>query len=109
MPVRLKRTVSAAGRWASFTLAGLLSLFLLAVSILSVSPTLHQCLHHDSDAKDHFCLVSVFASGQVSTADAAGAVVLPVLPGVSTLLLLQSEPVASPDRRLAPSRAPPQS
>ena len=38
---------------------------------LSVSHALHESLHHDGAANSHFCLVCLFAKGQVNAAEVA--------------------------------------
>jgi len=92
---------------AKAALAGLLVLLLLFVSALSVCPSLHHLLHHDSNDSDHCCLVTAFAKGQVGTAD-----VVPVVAFISLVFLcgtslVKTAPPASFDYRLSPSRAPP--
>jgi hypothetical protein len=87
---------------------GLIAVLLL-VTACCASQALHQSLHRDSDAGSHFCLVCLFAKGQVSAAPMAliSAAVL-----FYCLGSLRAEDAPAPailDLRLSPSRAPPRS
>ena len=44
---------------------GLMLLLWTALSVLSVSHSLHQWLHHDSDNAKHSCLVTLASKGQL--------------------------------------------
>ena len=70
-----------------FFLALLLAIALLAAGLLSVSPALHERLHHDP-AATHSCVVTLFASGHC---EAAGP--LPVFAPPDALPLLAVLPL----------------
>jgi len=70
-----------------FFLALLLAIALLAAGLLSVSPALHERLHHDP-AATHSCVVTLFASGHC---EAAGP--LPVFAAPDALPLLAVLPL----------------
>jgi hypothetical protein len=79
----------------------------LTVVVISVSPALHQLLHHDSRNDNHGCLITHFAKGNL-LADASVGVVLVVNPvWVVAPLPVDLELVLPPQYRLSPSRAPP--
>jgi hypothetical protein len=79
----------------------------LAVVVISVSPALHQLLHHDSQSDKHECLITHFAKGNFLS-DASVGVVLLVNPVcVVAPLPVDLRCVSSPKYRLPPSRAPP--
>ena len=95
-------------RWvAKPALTGLLALLLLVSGALSVSHALHQSLHNDTTGSHHFCLVCLFAKGQVSAADVAVVAALLVLFALFSPYAGNPSPLPSFDYRLSPSRAPP--
>ena len=75
------------GSLGRFFLAVLLTVALLAAGLLSVSPALHEYLHHDA-AATHSCVVTLFASGHC---EAAGP--LPVFAAPDALPLLAVLPL----------------
>jgi len=82
-------------------------MLVLVLGVFAVSPSMHQRLHSDSAHPDHFCIISAFATGQLSWTeinfDVAIACVLLVC-GVS----LCETPLASYlDLYFSPNRAPP--
>jgi hypothetical protein len=79
----------------------------LAVVALSISPALHQLLHHDSQSGKHECLVTHFIKSQVFSG-ASASVVLVVDPvRVAAPLPVALAFVSSPEYSLSSSRAPP--
>ena len=92
---------------AKAALAGLLVLLLLFVSALTVCPSLHHLLHHDSNDSDHCCLVTAFAKGQVGMADVVPVVAFISLVFLCVIDMVQTAPLPFFDYRLSPSRAPP--
>jgi hypothetical protein len=107
--VHLERRLSGLGRVAKPALAGLLAALLLVSATLSVSHALHQSLHRDGAANNHFCLVCSFAKGQVSAADVALASALVVFFCLCGIRAAKPSPLPGFDYRLSPSRAPPRS
>jgi hypothetical protein len=105
--VRTQRPVADSGLDCKAALAALLALLLLAASTLSVSHTLHQNLHRDGAPGSHFCLVCSLAKGQLTSAEAAAALLFLVLIFLFVLPPETISRLASPDYRLSPSRAPP--
>lgn len=98
------RRLSSVGRLA---VAGWLLTLWLAVVVISVSPALHQLLHHDSQSDKHECLVTYFIKGHVLSGASAD-VVLVVNPVCGTAPLpVDLKFASSPEYRLSPSRAPP--
>jgi hypothetical protein len=87
----------------------LLAALLLASGALSVSHALHQYLHDDGAGANHFCLVCLFAKGQVSAADVALASTLTALFCFCGIRAAESSFLPGIDYRLSPSRAPPRS
>jgi hypothetical protein len=80
----------------------------LGLGALAVSPKLHQLLHQDAQAPAHHCLISQCSKaslldgvvGQVFGTPPAGGEELPCFTEVRVL--------TTADRRLSPSRAPPE-
>jgi len=93
-------------RAAKPALAGLLALLLLALSTISVCPSLHKFLHSDG-GENHQCLVCSFAKGQVTAAEVSGVFAALVISLVGLVLLPKVSPLPSFDFALSPSRAPP--
>jgi hypothetical protein len=93
-------------RAAKPALAGLLALLLLALSTISVCPSLHKFLHSDGET-NHQCLVCSFAKGQVTAAEVSGVFAALVIGLVGLVLLPKVSPLPSFDFSLSPSRAPP--
>ncbi len=78
----------------------------LALYAMAAVPALHALAHHDARDANHECAVTLFAHGQVHSADAAAELRLPAP------LILSSDPAPAPlivsaDIRLLPSRGPP--
>jgi hypothetical protein len=88
-------------------LAALLAILLVVASTLSVSHVLHQNLHRDGTPGSHFCLVCSLAKGQLTTAEAAAALLVLVFTFLFALPPETISRLTSPDYRLSPSRAPP--
>jgi hypothetical protein len=88
-------------------LSALLAILLIVASTLSVSHALHQNLHRDGAPGSHFCLVCSLAKGQLTTAEAAAALLFLVLLFLFVLPPETISRLASHDYRLSPSRAPP--
>jgi hypothetical protein len=75
-----QRQLARLGRSA---LAAALVAVLLLVEAMAASPELHQRIHHDADAPDHECAVTMFAHGQTDAA--------PVdVPIVASLILIET-------------------
>jgi len=107
--LQLERRLSGLSRAATPALAGLLAAILLMSGALSVSHALHESLHHDGAANSHFCLVCLFAKGQVNAAEVALAsdpILFCCLYGIGAA---KPSPLPDSDYRLSPSRAPPRS
>ncbi len=81
----------------------------LGLSLLASSPALHKALHPDADSADHHCAITLFARGQVTSANVAPllAVFVMLFGGVSLLAETFLLPLA--DYRFSASRAPPAS
>ena len=107
--VHRERTLSGFSRPAKPALAGLLALLLLISGTLSVSHTLHQSLHPDGAGDSHFCLVCLFAKGQVNAADVGLVSAAWAFSFFSAIRLASTSPLPGFDYRLSPSRAPPRS
>ena len=105
--LQLERRLSGLSRAARPALAGLLALLLLGSGTLSVSYALHQSLHNNAAGGSHFCLVCLFAKGQVSAAEVAFVAALLVLCPLSGIRAAKPSPWPGFDYRLSPSRAPP--
>jgi succinate dehydrogenase/fumarate reductase cytochrome b subunit len=88
-------------------LAGFLALMLLLVNAMAASPALHRAIHHDADADDHECAVTLFIKGQVSAA-----VIVTVAAGLlavfGVVVLLTDTPLfPAVEYSFSSSRAPP--
>jgi hypothetical protein len=90
-------------------LAGLMVLFVLLASLAAASPPLHRWLHKhsDTDGDHHPCVVCAFAQGRVNTSETLPIVVFLPLTRIFEIYRADTAPKCSPDRRLAPTRAPP--
>jgi hypothetical protein len=88
--------------WAAFGLV-----LFLALQVLTTSSALHKLIHADADSLDHHCAITLFARGQVSTAET----IVPLVAFVAALFfllpVLRSAEFPSPAYRFSPSRAPP--
>ena len=62
---------------------GLLVTSLLAASLLSVSPQLHERLHADCTTRGHHCVITLFASAQCGDTTAAPVSAAPEIPSVN--------------------------
>jgi hypothetical protein len=105
--LQLGRTLSGYARLSGSALAALLAVLLLAAAILSVSHTLHQCLHDEGAASGQVCLVCSLAQGQVSAVVVALVCGACVFPCLWFFRLSSTLPLPGFDYRLSPSRAPP--
>ena len=83
---------------------------MLAASLLSASPALHEHLHHDTTAT-HLCLVTLFASGHCAASGPLPVFPAPdalpplgVLPSLGCSLLLQGAFLLAPRARAAFAR-----
>jgi hypothetical protein len=82
MPARHDERPHSLGR---LCLSALLALALVAAALLSVSPGLHERLHHDTTTT-HLCVVTLFASGHCESATTAPVSAAPdALPILATL------------------------
>jgi hypothetical protein len=90
-------------------LVGLLALFLLVASTLSVSHTLHQALHGSDPAGAHLCLLCSLVKGQVSVAEGVFLLAALVLCWFACTHIYRLPLFSGFDYRLSPSRAPPRS
>jgi hypothetical protein len=107
--VRLAEKYFGFGRTSKVVLSTVLVLLMLALSALATCPALHHALHPDSDCHDHHCLVTVFASGQLSGVEVTSVIVF-IAASLFCSLLLPAAPSRSLfDYCFAPSRAPPRS
>src|SRR5215469_18031869 len=84
-------------RAAKPALAGLLVILLLALSTISVCPSLHKFLHSDGGETNHQCLVCSFAKGQVAAAEASGVFAAVVISLLGFVLLQKFSPLPSFD------------
>ena len=67
--------------------ASLLIVLVLLLSSLAACPSLHKLIHPDADSAEHTCAITMFAKGQIATADVAtGVVGVAVLFGAVALL-----------------------
>jgi len=106
--VRAAHRVFGPGAASKSVLAGLMALFLLIASTLSVSHTLHQALHRDGTVNGHFCLVCSLAKGHVSGPETSFALAVAVLSVWFCFCLLQDSLLPrGVDHRVAHGRAPP--
>ena len=103
------RSLLAYRRVAKPALAGLLALIVLVATTFSVSHALHQTLHPNAPAGNHFCLVCSLVKGQVNAADVSAALLLFTAVLVFSFPALELVIQSAVDRRLNPSRAPPRS
>jgi hypothetical protein len=84
-----------------------LTALVLFLSFVGASPELHKLIHADAGSPDHNCAITLFAHGQVATANVSVAiVVLAVLFG-GVALLAETFQIPLADYRYSPSRAPP--
>jgi len=91
------------------TASVLLALFVLLLSALASSPSLHKLIHADAGAPDHECVISLFANGQVSSAPAVQILIGLVLLFGGVALLAARLIFSTADYRFSSSRAPPSS
>jgi hypothetical protein len=88
--------------WAAFGLV-----LFLTLQFLTSSTALHKLIHADADSIDHHCAVTLFARGQVSTAETVVPLVAFVAALIFLLPVLQSAEFSSFAYRFSASRAPP--
>jgi hypothetical protein len=106
--MRRKRHHLVLGRTAKAVGVAFAIFLVLALGALAVIPSLHQRLHSDSDHRDHSCVVTEFAAGQLSWEETVLVIALVVgilfcgkSPGETPLISYLGFNLASP-------RAPPQ-
>jgi len=93
----------ASGRlWAAFTLA-----LFLTVQLLASSEALHKLIHSDADSANHHCAITLFARGQVNSAESLAPLIAFVAALFFLLPPLQSAVFSSFEYRFCASRAPP--
>lgn len=80
-----------------FWLATLLGVALLVAGLLSVSPALHEHLHHDTTAT-HLCAVTFFASGHCEAAGPQAVFAAPAALPMLAVLPLPAAPAFSSTR-----------
>jgi len=97
------------GLWsvAKSALAGLLVVVLLFAAILAANPFHRQLFHGGTAADSHLCIVCLFASGQVNSADVAPLLAVLVSCFLGLTVLVETVVLSGIDLRLSPSRAPP--
>jgi len=88
--------------WAAFGLV-----LFLTVQLLVSSTALHKLIHSDADSLGHHCAVTLFARGQVSTAETVPVLVAFVVALFFLLPILRSAEFPSFAYRFSASRAPP--
>jgi hypothetical protein len=88
--------------------AGLMLALYVALQSLAASEALHHCLHEDSHAPEHQCVIKHVADGQLLAATAAECVSRPVQL-LSALVESRSVFIAPADGLFPPGRAPPRS
>ena len=67
-------------KWLKPLTGGLLVALVLLLNAMAASPALHELIHADAGKADHECVVTLMAHGQVDSAVAAAAVLVPVGP-----------------------------
>ena len=95
------------GLVAKSAIAGFLAVLLLGVSVLAVSPSLHQLVHHDAGSPDHQCFITFFAKGHVAPAVTAQTVALVAVLFGGVRLLADNFLPSSTAYCFSASRAPP--
>ncbi len=103
-PGRKKSIFHGAARPA---LAGLMAVFLVFISTLAASPSLHQLIHSDAGAPGHQCVVTLFSRGQVNAASTASIIIVAAAIFGGTVLLAETLVLPSANYRFSSSRAPP--
>ena len=98
------RRLNSAGRLA---VAGWMLTLWLAVVVISVSPALHQLLHHDFQSDQHECLITHFAKGCFPSEASVGVALMAYLVWVVAPLPVDLKFVSSLEYCLSYSRAPP--
>ena len=88
--------------WAAFALV-----LFLTLQVLATSAALHKLIHADAGSPDHHCVITLFARGQVSTAETIVPLVAFVAALFFVLPMLRSAEVSSFAYRFSFSRAPP--
>jgi hypothetical protein len=88
--------------WAAFGLV-----LFLTLQLLTTSAALHKLLHADADSIDHHCAITLFARGQVSTAETMAPLVAFVAALFFLLPVLRSAEFSLFEYRFSASRAPP--
>jgi hypothetical protein len=105
--MRRKRICSGFGRTAKAVTAALAGVLVLVMGAFAVSPSLHQRLHTDCARPDHFCLISAFATGQLSGTETTLAVFTACVFLVCGVFLGETPMASYLDFYFAPNRAPP--
>ena len=100
-----ERSGSIAGSRARSTVAVLLAVWVLFLSVLAFTPWLHNHFHATKDQPG--CALCLFVKGQMTAEPAMP--VLQVIPALVLFALIPaaSQALASVDYRFSPSRAPP--
>jgi hypothetical protein len=98
---------SSVPRIAKSAIAGLLLASFLLTTAMAACPTLHEYFHHDAKDKHHQCAVTLFARGQLMTADTAPVLAVFILLMLFCLMPAQLAEFSSVDLRLGFGRAPP--
>ncbi len=107
--MELRRTFRGSNRTGRVALATLLMFVLLLATACSASHALHQSLHRESGASDHFCLVCFLVKGHVAAAPVALVLAVLILFWFGSVGWAGVPAYCCFDYRLSPSRAPPSS
>ena len=87
--------------------AAILSAAVLAVGLLAASPRAHGEVHHDFDAPDHACAITLAASGFCDTAAPLVLVVRSEVSLRSVAAAVSGFRWSAPEHWHAPAQAPP--
>jgi len=79
----------------------------LALSLLSASPSLHRLIHKDADDANHECAVTLFAHAQVLPLSKAIILAVVILGFVGFISLPRIALLPARPRQLPPGRGPP--
>ena len=88
------------------SLALLLAALVLLLNLLAASPSLHERFHSDAGHAEHQCAVTLFAHGQVDSADAAPPLLKPE-PAIFHSVSWTETILVSTDIHILPGRGPP--
>jgi hypothetical protein len=81
--------------------------FFLVLPLFAACEPLHKLLHHDADAPDHHCAITMLAQGQLDAPNVLLPLIGFIAASVIFLPLLQSVFFSSFDYRFSSTRAPP--